>query len=129
MQTREAGVSWGAPPQVVPGTSGSIPVTAALGLLNVFSAVVSSLVVVEGLPLVAWLGLHWTLVVDNGHYTGGAYNLSVLAVGIASTLLECFALLVGFRRIAGPGSTVRVLIANLASAEMTWLSIKLVSPF
>lgn len=98
---------------------------AALGIvvaMNTFSALISLIITIEGLPLLPWLGWYWTIVVDQGYLTWHAFGVSTLGAAVLSTLLEIFCLLTVFRRIAGRGSAAPVVVANVASAELTFLS-------
>lgn len=96
--------------------------------INAFSALVGPFITFSSgglgrLPLLPWIGLHWTLSVDQGYFTYYAFCVSVPCSALLSTILEGLLLFTAFYKVATKPCLFWLPIANLASAELTFCTL------
>jgi hypothetical protein len=79
-------------------------------------------------PPLVWIGLYWAFRVD-GTFSVGSWGIAVLCAALLSTIFEGLLLFTVFYRATTTRCLFWLPIANLASAELTFLSVQLVSPW
>ena len=95
--------------------------------INIFSALVGSLLTFSSefgrVPLLPWVGLYWTLRVDQGYFTYYAFCISVPCAAFISTGIEGLLLFTAFYKVTSKQCLFWLPIANLASAELTFCTL------
>ena len=114
----------------------------ALGVvlaINLFSALVGMIPCIpwrgfpfgshgRNLPPLIWAGIDWALRVDDT-FSLGSWGVAVVCAGTLSTIFEGLILFTVFRRVTTKWCLLWLPVANFASAELTWLSLMIVSPW